>query len=126
LPYKASFGVYGSYLGAALNLLCLIAQFYTAAFPIGGGATAAGFFESYLAAPLAIGLYLIWKTISFFKYPAHRPLWVSIDKIDIYTGIRIDARTGSVVQFENDEKLKYKGPMGKFKQVCLFLCHRCF
>lgn len=32
LPYKASFGVWGSYLGLFLNILCLIAQFYVALF----------------------------------------------------------------------------------------------
>lgn len=32
LPYKASFGVWGSYFGLALNILCLIAQFYVALF----------------------------------------------------------------------------------------------
>ena len=30
LPYKATFGVWGSWIGLILNFLCLIAQFYTA------------------------------------------------------------------------------------------------
>lgn len=30
LPYRASFGVWGSYLGVLLNFLCLVAQFYVA------------------------------------------------------------------------------------------------
>ena len=32
LPYKAAFGVIGSYIGAVLNFLCLAAQFYVALF----------------------------------------------------------------------------------------------
>ena len=32
LPYKATFGIYGSWAGAGLNILCLIAQFYVALF----------------------------------------------------------------------------------------------
>jgi len=32
LPYRAAFGVYGSYLGIFLICICLIAQFYTALF----------------------------------------------------------------------------------------------
>lgn len=30
LPYRASYGIYGSYLGVFLNIVCLIAQFYVA------------------------------------------------------------------------------------------------
>lgn len=32
LPYRASFGVYGSYLGIFLNFICLVAQIYVALF----------------------------------------------------------------------------------------------
>lgn len=32
LPYRASFGIAGSYLGLLLNIICLMAQFYTALF----------------------------------------------------------------------------------------------
>ncbi|KAL9050211.1 MAG: hypothetical protein Q9162_006774 [Coniocarpon cinnabarinum] len=95
LPYRATFGVWGSVLGAFLNLLCLIAQFYTAAFPIGGssGSEAANdFFEAYLAAPMLLALYLGWKTYSFFAWPAHRPLWVKTSDIDVYTGMRDDQK----------------------------------
>lgn len=88
LPYKAQFGVWGSWFGLILNILCLIAQFYSALFPPGGSPNAEAFFESYLAAPLIILLYIIWKTYSWFKFPTHRPLYVSIDKIDIYSGMR--------------------------------------
>jgi len=30
----------------------------------------------------------VWKVYSWFKYPEHRPLWVSLDKIDLYKGMR--------------------------------------
>jgi amino acid transporter len=42
----------------------------------------------YLAGPLLIFLYLVWKVWSWFKYPAHRPLYVKIKDIDIYSGMR--------------------------------------
>lgn len=89
----------------------MIAQFYTAMWPIGGSPDAAAFFESYLAAPLAIFLYLVWKIYSYFKIPANNPLWVPLDKIDVYTGMRADQRNGSVValQKEEDEALKNRG-----------------
>ena len=96
LPYRAQFGIWGSYLGVFLNFICLAAQFYIAAFPIGGssGAVAAeGFFESYLAAPILLALYLGWKAYSFFAWPAHRPMWIATQNIDIYTGLREDQKT---------------------------------
>lgn len=42
--------------------------------------------------PLILVFYFIWKIYSWFNVPAHRPLWVAADKIDIYTGMRDDQR----------------------------------
>lgn len=84
IPFKAVGGVYGSYLGLALNVLCLLAQLFTAiAPPAEGGAlnTASGFFESYLAffviLPFWLGGYL-WK----------RQGWVKLENIDVDTDRR--------------------------------------
>ncbi|KAF2221056.1 amino acid permease [Elsinoe ampelina] len=85
-PYKASFGVLGSWYGLILNVLCLIAQFYVAVWPIGGGANAESFFSAYLAAPVVILLYLIWKGISGeWTKP-----WVKLAEMDLATGLRDD------------------------------------
>lgn len=51
------------------------------------------FFEAYLAGPLFIFLYLVWKVYSWFVRPADRPLWIKIKDIDIYTGMRDDQRS---------------------------------
>ncbi|KAF2727540.1 amino-acid permease [Polyplosphaeria fusca] len=88
LPYKAMFGVWGSYIGALLNFLCLAAQFYVALWPIGGSPDAETFFSAYLALPLIIFFYIVWKVVSWFMYPSHRPLYVKIRDIDVYTGMR--------------------------------------
>jgi len=88
LPYKAAYGVYGSWLGLFLNVVCLIASFYSALFPPGGSPDAEAFFQSYLAAPMILLLYLFWKAWSWTKYPTHRAMYVPIDRIDIYTGMR--------------------------------------
>jgi len=88
LPFRAQFGIWGSYLGLLLNFLCLAAQFYTALYPIGGSPNAEAFFESYLAAPVIIALYAGWKIWSMFKIPENRPMWVAIKDIDLYTGMR--------------------------------------
>jgi amino acid transporter len=68
LPFTALGGAWGSWLGAGLIVLVLIAQFYIAVWPVGGseGGTAAAeaFFISYLAAPVLILFWVIgyaWK-----------------------------------------------------------------
>ena len=72
-----------------MNFLCLAAQFYTALYPVGGpNLNVTDFFQAYLAGPFLIVLYLIWKVYSWFKIPAHRPLYTKISDIDIYTGMR--------------------------------------
>jgi amino acid transporter len=61
LPFAAMFGVWGSWIGLFLNILCLVAQFYVALFPIGGNPEAKAFFESYLAAPVVIAFFVGYK-----------------------------------------------------------------
>jgi len=89
IPFRAAFGVWGSYVCAVMNLVCLIAQFYVALYPVGGpNLNATIFFQDYLAGPFILFLYVIWKVYSWFAVPAHRPLYVKIKDIDIYTGMR--------------------------------------
>jgi amino acid transporter len=83
LPFTAMFGVIGSWIGLGLNILCLIAQFYVALFPIGGSPDAMAFFESYLAAPVVI--------LFFVGYKVYYKQWkfgVSLAEIDIDEGRR--------------------------------------
>jgi amino acid transporter len=76
-----------------INVLCLIAQFYVALYPVGGpNLNAKIFFELYLAGPFLIGLYLMWKIYSWFVRPEDRPLYVKIRDIDVYTGMRDNQR----------------------------------
>lgn len=58
IPFKAQFGVAGSWFGLLLIVIVLIAQFYTALFPLGGtpespALRAEIFFQSYLALPVS-------------------------------------------------------------------------
>jgi yeast amino acid transporter len=72
-----------------MNFLCLAAQFYVALWPVGGpNLNPTNFFQDYLAGPFLLVLYLGWKTWSWFTIPEHRPLYVKISDIDIYTGMR--------------------------------------
>ena len=89
LPYQAALGIWGSYLCVLINALALIASFYTALYPVGGDPlVAASFFQAYLAGPLLVFLYFMWKIYSWFTRPADRPIWVKINDIDIYSGMR--------------------------------------
>lgn len=82
IPFKAVGGVYGSYLGLGLNILCLIAQLYVAICPVGGGFNdVEGFFKSYLALPVVIVFWIggfIWKRTGRLR----------TDDIDVDTGRR--------------------------------------
>ncbi|KAK4034723.1 amino acid permease/ SLC12A domain-containing protein [Parachaetomium inaequale] len=82
IPFRAVGGVYGSYLGLGLNILCLIAQLYVSICPVKGGFNdAEGFFKSYLALPVVIAFWVggfLWK----------RTGWLRTDQIDLDTGRR--------------------------------------
>lgn len=72
IPFRSASGTIGSWFGLILNILCLIAQFYVAVFPVGssGRATAGEFFELYLAVPIIAVFYIgykliFWKTALF-------------------------------------------------------------
>jgi len=83
LPFTAIGGVYGSWCGAILIVLVLIAQFYIAIWPIGGtksgGEAAEDFFLVYLALPI---LLLFWG----IGYAWKRTLPKRAHEIDLDTG----------------------------------------
>ncbi|MCJ1465860.1 hypothetical protein MMC07_004479 [Pseudocyphellaria aurata] len=85
LPYKASFGVAGSYVGFGLNVLALIATFYTSLWPVGASPDAEYFFEQYLAAPFVIFLYLGYKIYS----RGAGGLYIKAHEMDLTTGMRV-------------------------------------
>jgi yeast amino acid transporter len=107
-----------------MNFVCLTAQFYVALYPIGGpNLDPTVFFQSYLAGPFFLVLYLGWKLWSWFMVKEHRPFYVAIDKIDIYTGMREgqielisgghlteDQRRESIIEIQVEQKKK--GVMG--------------
>ncbi|KAL0930801.1 amino acid permease [Colletotrichum truncatum] len=85
IPYKVPLGIWGSVIGLALNLLCLAATFYNALYPSPGAKPdAEAFFKAYLAAPIAVFLYLLWKVIS-----RDWRLYVPLHEIDLNSGVRL-------------------------------------
>jgi len=94
LPFRAAFGIWGSWVCLLINIIGLIAQFYVALYPVGGtNLDANTFFQLYLAGPLLVFLYLCWKVYSWFVNPADRPLFVRTKDIDIYSGMREGQRS---------------------------------
>lgn len=80
IPFKAMFGVYGSWVGAIGIVLVFIAQFYVALFPLSGDPpNAYDFFLSYLAMPVVLVLWII-------GYALKRKGPLKISQIDVDTG----------------------------------------
>ncbi|KAJ5663953.1 Amino acid transporter [Penicillium longicatenatum] len=87
LAYTAPFGVIGSWIGLGLNILCLIAEFYVSVYP----KNAEDFFMNYLAAPIAILLFVFWQVYTYFnKDPAlERGGWfIKVENMDVLSGMR--------------------------------------
>ena len=86
LAFKSQPGLAGSYIGLLLNILILIAQFWTGFAPVGYAEMSAServqsWFEAYLSAPIIIVFYVffkIWK----------RPAFKRIKDIDVTSGRR--------------------------------------
>ncbi|KAI1143990.1 amino acid permease/ SLC12A domain-containing protein [Hypoxylon sp. FL0543] len=84
IPYRAPLGIWGSAIGLGLNIICLIATFYNSLYPSPDATPdAAAFFEQYLAAPLVIVLYLMYKA-----YTGKWQMWVKLNDIDLRAGAR--------------------------------------
>jgi len=112
LPFASQFGVWGSYIGLTLNILCLIATFYTSLWPIGGSPDAQVFFENYLAVPIVLLFYFGYKLVMRDWSP-----WVKLDTLDIDAG-----RHELNLKDEMDaERAAFKA-LPRYKKVWAFLC----
>ncbi|TVY83308.1 General amino-acid permease GAP2 [Lachnellula suecica] len=83
LAFTSQAGVYGSWLGLGLNILVLVAQFWTAAFPIGYEAKTSSeraeyFFKAYLAFPVVLMFYISYKL--YHKTSIMRSMGMDLDK----------------------------------------------
>jgi len=104
LPFRAAGGVWGSWVGLTLSILCLIAQFYVALFPIGGSPNASAFFQSYLAFPIIICFYVGWKIIKKTRI-------VKAHEVDLVSGRR-EMNLKELREQEAEERRSW----GKFKR----------
>jgi amino acid transporter len=81
IPFQAVLGVWGSYFGLGFAILCVIAQFYIAVFPIGASPNANDFFINMLALPIILVLFIGWKLWKKTEF-------VRLSEIDLLTGRR--------------------------------------
>lgn len=82
IPFKAAGGVIGSWIGLAIIVIVLCAQFYTAISPIGKRVgTASDFFQAYLAIFVVASF---WIAGYFWK----REGWLRTAQMDVDTGRR--------------------------------------
>lgn len=107
LPYQASFGVVGSYIGASLCALALIASFYTSLYPVGGKPDVESFFANYLSGPLFLFLWFAWMC-----YTRDFTFLVKVRDMDVLAGVR----RGSVDNPEamQPKKSAFKRALGAF------------
>jgi yeast amino acid transporter len=86
LAFKSQPGIIGSYIGLALNILILIAQFWTGFAPVGYASESSAdlvknWFEAYLSAPIILLFFVVFK---FWK----KTKFKRIADIDITSGRR--------------------------------------
>ncbi|KUJ18572.1 amino acid permease [Mollisia scopiformis] len=117
LAFTSQVGVLGSWVGFILNCLVLIAQFWTAVWPIGYGANdptpddrAQAFFLSYLAMPFVIILYVGYKV--WFRTPFMRAR-----DMDLVTGRR-EIDTAVLIEQDRIERER----MPKWKRFYKIFC----
>jgi amino acid transporter len=115
LTFKSQVGVYGSWVGFILNVLVLVAQFWTAGWPIAYGeqnadARAQTFFLAYLAAPVVIAFYIPYKI--YYRTPFMRT-----SQMDLQTGRR-ELDSAALIEADRVEKAQ----MPKWKRIYKIFC----
>ncbi len=115
LAFRSQPGVIGSWMGFIFNVLVLVAQFWTGFAPVGYASKSAGelvqnFFSAYLAAPIVILCYLVYKF--WFKTP-----FIRSHMMDLQTGIR-ELNLAELVAEERAERASWP----KWKKAYKFLC----
>lgn len=100
LPFQAFGGVWGSWLGSILIVLVVIAQFYTAVWPIGeqphGSEAATTFFKTFLSLPIVIAMWIagyLWKRTlprraKDIDLDTGRKSWLTVEEMRAYRAER--------------------------------------
>ncbi|KAK7739988.1 histidine permease [Cytospora paraplurivora] len=115
LAFRAQAGVLGSWVGLVLNVLILVAQFWTGAWPVGYSGQSArdnvqNFFLNYTAAPVVAIMYVGYKVL-------YRTRIVRMADMDVNTGRR-DFNLPILMEQEMEEKRSRP----KWKKLYKFFC----
>lgn len=115
LAFRSQPGVIGSWVGFIFNCLVLIAQFWTGAWPIEYGQLTPGgqaesFFKVYLAAPVVIISYVVYKV--WFRTP-----FIRTYNMDLHTGIR-DLNVSELIAEEKAERATWPAWKRAYKFFC--------
>ncbi|QSZ30950.1 hypothetical protein DSL72_000509 [Monilinia vaccinii-corymbosi] len=115
LAFKSQVGVIGSWVGFILNVLVLIAQFWTALWPIGYGdlnssEIAESFFLAYLAAPVVLLFYIPYKL--YYKTPFMKAL-----DMDLASGKR-DLDTPALIEQDRAERASWPAWKRVYRTLC--------
>lgn len=115
LAFRSQVGVVGSWIGFLLNCLVLIAQFWTAIWPIGYASLTSSevtqsFFLAYLAAPVVILFYVPYKL--WYRTP-----FMKVMDMDLQTGRR-EIDSAAFVEQERMERARWPKWKKFYKMLC--------
>lgn len=115
LAFTSQPGVIGSWIGFLFNVVVLVAQFWTGAWPIGwekerGEGQAQSFFLAYLAAPIVLSFYFPYKL--WYRTPFMR-----CKDMDLKTGIR-DFNLDDLLKAERQERAGWPAWKRGYKLIC--------
>ena len=119
LAFRSQPGVIGSYIGLIFNILVLIAQFWTGFAPVtpiagkpieGAKARIENFFEAYLAVPIVVLCYFVYKIL--FKTKIMR-----VGEMDLLTGRR-DLNLDQLLAEEELERKNWPKWKKAYKLFC--------
>jgi yeast amino acid transporter len=115
LAFQSQSGIIGSWIGFIFNVLVLIAQFWTGAWPtdysnLGPAGQAQNFFLAYLAAPIVLIFYIGYKFLFRTKI-------VKVHDMDLQTGMReIDLK--ELLAAEREEQAAWPVWKKGYKLIC--------
>ncbi|KAI9779893.1 MAG: glyceraldehyde-3-phosphate dehydrogenase 1 [Peltula sp. TS41687] len=115
LAFRSQPGVIGSWIGFAINVLILIAQFWVGFAPVGYKKKSAtelvqNFFEAYLAFPIVIAFYIGYK--AWYRTP-----FVRSANMDLKTGIR-ELNLAELLADERAERARWPAWKRAYKVLC--------
>lgn len=119
LAFRSQAGVVGSWIGFIFNVLVLIAQFWTGFSPVkpqygppitGTSNLVANFFQAYLAVPVVLICYVIYKII-------YRTPFMRCKNMDLKTGVR-DLNLAELLWDEEQERASWPKWKKAYKLIC--------